>query len=77
MYVRLAFAVASHLEPEVLILDEVLAIGNAAFQQKCLGKIAEVAKKGDWQEGYDWEVLAPALESSFSAKSKCSNAFSR
>jgi lipopolysaccharide transport system ATP-binding protein len=46
MYVRLAFAVAAHLEPEILIVDEVLAVGDAEFQKKCLGKIAEVAKGG-------------------------------
>ncbi len=46
MYVRLAFGVAAHLEPEILIVDEVLAIGDARFQQKCLGKIAEVARGG-------------------------------
>ena len=43
MYVRLAFAVAAHLEPEILIVDEVLAVGDAAFQQKCLGKMGDVA----------------------------------
>lgn len=43
MYVRLAFAVAAHLEPEILIVDEVLAVGDAAFQSKCLGKMGEVA----------------------------------
>jgi lipopolysaccharide transport system ATP-binding protein len=43
MYVRLAFAVAAHLEPEILILDEVLAVGDAAFQQKCLGKMQSVS----------------------------------
>jgi lipopolysaccharide transport system ATP-binding protein len=43
MYVRLAFAVAAHLEPEILIVDEVLAVGDAAFQKKCLGKMGEVA----------------------------------
>jgi len=43
MYVRLAFAVAAHLEPEILIVDEVLAVGDAAFQQKCLGKMQDVA----------------------------------
>ena len=43
MYVRLAFAVAAHLEPEILLVDEVLAVGDAGFQKKCLGKIAEVA----------------------------------
>lgn len=46
MYVRLAFAVAAHLEPEILIVDEVLAVGDFAFQKKCLGKIDEVSKKG-------------------------------
>jgi lipopolysaccharide transport system ATP-binding protein len=46
MYVRLAFAVAAHLEPEILIVDEVLAVGDAAFQKKCLGKMGEVAKGG-------------------------------
>ncbi|MEI7436565.1 MAG: polysaccharide ABC transporter ATP-binding protein [bacterium] len=46
MYVRLAFAVAAHLEPEILLVDEVLAVGDAAFQQKCLGKMSEVAGHG-------------------------------
>ncbi len=46
MYVRLAFAVAAHLEPEILIVDEVLAVGDAAFQKKCLGKMQDVAKGG-------------------------------
>jgi lipopolysaccharide transport system ATP-binding protein len=46
MYVRLAFAVAAHLEPEILIVDEVLAVGDIAFQKKCLGKMNDVAKKG-------------------------------
>ena len=46
MYVRLAFAVAAHLEPEILIVDEVLAVGDAQFQKKCLGKIGDVAKEG-------------------------------
>ena len=45
MYVRLAFAVAAHLEPEILIVDEVLAVGDAAFQKKCLGKMGDVATK--------------------------------
>jgi lipopolysaccharide transport system ATP-binding protein len=44
MYVRLAFAVAAHLEPEILIIDEVLAVGDQAFQQKCLGKMQDVAR---------------------------------
>ena len=46
MYVRLAFAVAAHLEPEVLIIDEVLAVGDATFQKKCLGKMKEVGASG-------------------------------
>jgi lipopolysaccharide transport system ATP-binding protein len=46
MYVRLAFAVAAHLEPEILIVDEVLAVGDAMFQKKCLGKMKEVGKEG-------------------------------
>jgi lipopolysaccharide transport system ATP-binding protein len=46
MYVRLAFAVAAHLEPEILVVDEVLAVGDAAFQKKCLGKMGDVAKGG-------------------------------
>ena len=46
MYVRLAFAVAAHLEPEILIVDEVLAVGDGAFQKKCLGKMDKVAQQG-------------------------------
>lgn len=46
MRLRLAFAVAAHLEPEILILDEVLAVGDATFQKKCLGKMGDVARKG-------------------------------
>jgi lipopolysaccharide transport system ATP-binding protein len=46
MYVRLAFAVAAHLEPEILIIDEVLAVGDAEFQKKCLGKMRDVAGNG-------------------------------
>lgn len=46
MYVRLAFAVAAHLEPEILVVDEVLAVGDAEFQKKCLGKMGEVAGQG-------------------------------
>lgn len=46
MRVRLAFAVAAHLESEILLMDEVLAVGDAAFQQKCLGKIGEVSRSG-------------------------------
>jgi lipopolysaccharide transport system ATP-binding protein len=45
MYVRLAFAVAAHLEPEILVVDEVLAVGDAEFQKKCLGKMGDVAKQ--------------------------------
>jgi len=46
MYVRLAFAVAAHLEPEILLVDEVLAVGDAQFQKKCLGKMEEIGKNG-------------------------------
>lgn len=46
MYMRLAFAVAAHLQPEILIVDEVLSVGDAEFQKKCLGKMGEVAKGG-------------------------------
>jgi lipopolysaccharide transport system ATP-binding protein len=46
MYVRLAFGVAAHLEPEILVIDEVLAVGDAEFQKKCLGKIHDVSKAG-------------------------------
>jgi len=46
MYLRLAFAVAAHLEPEILLIDEVLAVGDAAFQKKCLGKMSDVSRQG-------------------------------
>ena len=46
MYVRLAFAVAAHLEPEILLVDEVLAVGDVAFQKKCLGKMENISKQG-------------------------------
>jgi lipopolysaccharide transport system ATP-binding protein len=46
MYVRLAFAVAAHLEPEILVIDEVLAVGDSEFQKRCLGKMSEVARGG-------------------------------
>jgi lipopolysaccharide transport system ATP-binding protein len=46
MYMRLAFAVAAHLEPDILVVDEVLAVGDASFQRKCLGKMADVAGHG-------------------------------
>jgi lipopolysaccharide transport system ATP-binding protein len=47
MYVRLAFAIAAHLEPDILIVDEVLAVGDAQFQKKCLNKVSEVTRSGD------------------------------
>ncbi|NES94970.1 MAG: ABC transporter ATP-binding protein [Desertifilum sp. SIO1I2] len=47
MYVRLAFAVAAHLEPEILVVDEVLAVGDVEFQRKCLGKMGELSTKGE------------------------------
>jgi lipopolysaccharide transport system ATP-binding protein len=46
MYMRLAFSIAAHLEPEILLVDEVLAVGDTAFQQKCIGKMGDVAKEG-------------------------------
>ena len=46
MYVRLAFAVAAHLEPEILVVDEVLAVGDAEFQARCLDRMSEVATSG-------------------------------
>ena len=46
MYTRLAFAVAAHLDPEILVIDEVLAVGDSAFQQKCLGRMQDVARGG-------------------------------
>jgi lipopolysaccharide transport system ATP-binding protein len=46
MYMRLAFSVAAHLEPEILIVDEVLAVGDVAFQKKCLNKMRDVGQKG-------------------------------
>ena len=46
MYMRLAFAVAAHMEPDILVVDEVLAVGDAAFQRKCMGKMDEVARQG-------------------------------
>ena len=46
MYVRLAFAVAAHLEPEILIVDEVLAVGDAAFQNRCLGRMRDISRDG-------------------------------
>ena len=46
MYLRLAFAVAAHLEPDILVVDEVLAVGDAEFQRKCLGKMSDVANQG-------------------------------
>ena len=46
MYVRLAFAVAAHLDPEILLIDEVLAVGDAAFQEKCVSKMEDVSHEG-------------------------------
>src|SRR5438552_2159457 len=46
MYMRLAFSVAAHLQPEILLVDEVLAVGDAEFQKKCIGKMGEIAKEG-------------------------------
>ncbi len=46
MYTRLAFAVAAHMEPEILVVDEVLAVGDANFQKKCLGKLGELSGSG-------------------------------
>src|SRR5207245_1235852 len=46
MYMRLAFSVAAHLEPDVLVIDEVLAVGDAEFQRRCLGKMGSVATEG-------------------------------
>ena len=46
MYVRLAFAVAAHLQPEILIIDEVLAVGDASFQKRCIGKMKDVSRSG-------------------------------
>ena len=57
MYVRLAFAVAAHLEPEILIVDEVLAVGDARFQKKCLGKMEES------EEGTDGAICVAQLPS--------------
>ena len=45
MYLRLAFAVAAHLEPDILLVDEVLAVGDARFQRKCLGKMSDIAER--------------------------------
>src|SRR5262249_1194302 len=46
MYMRLAFAVAAHLQPEILLVDEVLAVGDAAFQNKCIGKMQDISSRG-------------------------------
>ena len=46
MRMRLAFAVASHIDPDILLIDEVLAVGDIAFQRKCLGRIAEIKRAG-------------------------------
>src|SRR6185503_19568054 len=46
MYMRLAFSVAAHLDPEILVVDEVLAVGDAAFQKKCLGRMRDISTEG-------------------------------
>lgn len=66
MYVRLAFAVAAHLEPEILVIDEVLAVGDADFQKKCLGKMGAVSKEGRTVLFVSHNMLA--------VKSLCNNA---
>jgi lipopolysaccharide transport system ATP-binding protein len=60
MYLRLAFAVAAHLEPEILLVDEVLAVGDIAFQKKCLGKMDDVAKQGRTIlfVSHNWQAIA-------------------
>ena len=62
MYMRLAFAVSAHLEPEILIVDEVLAVGDAEFQKKCLGKMSDVAGEGRTVlfVSHNMSVLSPA-----------------
>jgi len=67
MYVRLAFAVAAHLEPEILVVDEVLAVGDAEFQKKCLGKMDDVAK----QEGRTILFVSHHMSSVLQLCSKC------
>lgn len=67
MYVRLAFAVAAHLDPEILILDEVLAVGDAEFQKKCLGKMQDVAEK----EGRTVLFVSHNMQAVSTLTSKC------
>ena len=77
MYVRLAFAVAAHLEPEILIVDEVLAVGDAAFQKKCLGKMGDVARRGPHgavrQPQPGRRSFAVHARASFSRAARCSS----
>ena len=68
MYVRLAFAVAAHLEPEILIVDEVLAVGDVAFQKKCLGKMSDIARGGRTVLFVSQKRLNPILMKANSAK---------
>jgi ABC-type polysaccharide/polyol phosphate transport system ATPase subunit len=76
MYVRLAFAVAAHLEPEILLVDEVLAMGDVAFQKKCLGKMGDVAKEGRMvlrsQAGEDGGRISRLISSIKPGKLGCS-----
>jgi len=78
MYVRLAFAVAAHLEPEILLVDEVLAVGDAQFQQKCLGKMGEVAKGGRTVlfVSHNMSAIERLCKSALYLVQGCSNAFS-
>lgn len=62
MYVRLAFAVAAHLNPEILIIDEVLAVGDAEFQKKCLGKMQDVAREGGRTVLFVSHMMASVLQ---------------
>lgn len=67
MYVRLAIAVASHLEPEILLVDEVLTVGDAAFQKKCLGKMEEAAMVES--DNYKDSLIRAPISSRMAAKS--------
>ena len=67
MYVRLAFAVAAHLQPEILLVDEVLAVGDLEFQRKCIGQMEEVAREG--------KTVVVVSHSMSTVKSLCDNAF--
>ena len=72
MQMRLAFAVAAHLEPEILLVDEVLAVGDAAFQKKCLGKMGDISKAGphDHLRQSQHDGAASSLYSSDVARSR-------